>query len=62
MARRLFRIIENTLRDPFEGIGKPEALKGDLSGFWSRRLDSEHRLVYAVTADTVIVVQARHYY
>ena len=50
------------LRHPFEGIGKPGPLKGDLSGFWSRRIDREHRLVYRATATTLEVVQCRYQY
>ena len=46
MLKRIFRILEECCRTPFEGIGKPEALKGNLSGYWSRRIDEEHRLVY----------------
>ena len=45
---RINELIKDTLRSPFKGIGKPEALKGNLSGFWSRRITDEHRLVYAV--------------
>lgn len=46
ILKRIFRILEECCRTPFEGIGKPEALKGNLSGYWSRRIDEEHRLVY----------------
>lgn len=46
MAKRLLRLIEETARDPFGGIGKPEPLRGELSGWWSKRIDHEHRLVY----------------
>lgn len=60
--KRLVRLIEEARRDPFEGIGKPEPLKGDLAGFWSRRIDDEHRLVYGVTADEIIIAQARYHY
>jgi len=49
-------------RAPAVGAGKPERLKGDLSGYWSRRLDQEHRLVYTVDGDHLIIVQARHHY
>jgi toxin YoeB len=48
LAKRLFRLIEETQRDPFGGIGKPEPLKNELSGWWSRRIDGEHRLVGSV--------------
>ena len=53
--KRINKLIENTIRTPFEGIGKPERLKENLSGFWSRRIDDTHRLVYAVT-DTHITM------
>lgn len=59
LAQRLLRMIEETHRDPFGGIGKPEPLKGDLSGCWSKRIDNEHRLIYKVTDDTLIIVQCR---
>ncbi|MGW1890046.1 Txe/YoeB family addiction module toxin [Streptomyces sp. NPDC002004] len=62
MFKRLVRLIEEAQRDPFAGIGKPEPLKGDLAGFWSRRIDDEHRLVYGVTADEIIIAQARYHY
>jgi toxin YoeB len=62
MLRRLNRLIEATLREPFEGIGKPEPLQHVLSGCWSRRLDEEHRLVYLVDGDEVVVLQARYHY
>jgi toxin YoeB len=62
MLRRLNRLIEATLRRPFEGIGKPEPLQHVLSGCWSRRLDEEHRLVYLVDGDEVVVLQARYHY
>jgi toxin YoeB len=63
---RLNELIENVRRTPFKGIGKPEPLKGDLAGFWSRRLTREHRLVYVVEgqgdAQCIIVVQCRYHY
>lgn len=62
MLRKLNRLIEECLRHPSEGTGKPEPLKGDLSGFWSRRIDREHRLVYRVTAASLEIVQCRYYY
>jgi toxin YoeB len=60
--RRINRLIEEAARTPGEGIGKPERLRGDLSGYWSRRIDQEHRLVYAVDADVITVLQARYHY
>lgn len=62
MLDRVMRLIEECQRDPFGGIGKPEPLKGDLKGFWSRRIDDEHRLVYKVTAEFVIVYAALGHY
>jgi toxin YoeB len=49
-------------RDPCAGTGKPERRSGDLTGFWSRRIDQEHRLVYTVHADELAIVQARYHY
>ena len=60
--KRINRLIEEAARDPGAGTGKPERLSGDLSGFWSRRIDQEHRLVYTVERDQLIVVQARYHY
>lgn len=62
MVKRINRLIEDTLRDPFAGIGKPEPLRHVLQGSWSRRIDGEHRLVYMVEDDDVIVLQARYHY
>ena len=62
MLRKLNRLIEECLRHPFEGTGKPEPLKGDLAGFWSRRIDREHRLVYRVTATAIEIAQCRYHY
>ena len=62
MLRRVLRLIEEARRTPFEGAGKPEALRRNLSGFWSRRIDDEHRLVYLVTTQEVIVIAARYHY
>ena len=64
-AKRLQRInelIRAIQRDPFTGIGKPEPLRGNWSGFWSRRIDREHRLVHAVENDTVLIAQCRFHY
>ncbi|SAI59445.1 Toxin YoeB [Bordetella ansorpii] len=56
------RLLEECRRDPFKGTGKPEPLKGELSGFWSRRIDQENRLVYLPEGGTIYVVQARRHY
>ena len=60
--KRINRLIEATLRDPFVGIGKPEALKENLSGFYSRRIDAEHRLVYAVEEKSIVIISCRYHY
>jgi len=59
---RINRLIEATLRDPFVGIGKPEALKENLSGFYSRRIDAQHRLVYAVEEKSIVIISCRYHY
>ena len=59
---RLNRLLDDTLRDPFSGIGKPESLRHVLSGCWSRRIDEEHRLVYLVDGDDLVILQARYHY
>ena len=62
MAKRVTRLIGEIQRDPFTGIGKPEPVKGDLSGYWSRRIDDEHRLVYRVGDREVRILKARYHY
>ncbi|MFJ5259398.1 Txe/YoeB family addiction module toxin [Streptomyces sp. NPDC088387] len=62
MVRRVVRLIGEIQRDPFNGIGKPEPLKGDLSGYWSRRIDDEHRLVYRADDKQVKILKARYHY
>ena len=62
IATRIVRLVENITRDPFEGLGKPEPLRHDLTGFWSRRITDEHRLVYAVDEKRVLIAQARYHY
>lgn len=61
-ARRAFDLIEAILRDPCDGIGKPEALKYLAPNTWSRRLTQEHRIVYLVSADRIDFLQARYHY
>ena len=61
-ALRTLRLVEAVLRDPFDGPGKPERLRGQLSGNWSRRIDQEHRLVYRVEAKWVFFLAARYHY
>ncbi len=60
--KRINALIKESLRTPFEGIGKPEALLGDLSGFWSRRIDEKNRLVYEVTDAAITIISCRYHY
>jgi len=62
MVRRINELIQETSRSPYEGIGKPEPLKHTLSGFWSRRINDEHRMVYRVTAHNLEIAQLRFHY
>lgn len=61
-AIRLLRLVREILKDPFGGISKPEPLKRELAGLWSRRLTQEHRVVYEVVKNEVRFLQARHHY
>jgi len=61
-ALRIFKLIEAVMRDPFQGIGKPEPLKSLGSGVWSRRITQEHRLVYVVSQDRIDFIQGRYHY
>ena len=61
-ARRIARLIEEIQRDPFTGIGKPQPLKGELSGYRSRRIDDEHRLVYRADGNAIKILKARYHY
>lgn len=58
LLKRINLLIKDTCRAPFEGIGKPEPLKVDLSGYWSRRITDEHRLIYSATANELIVINS----
>ncbi|CAI4165523.1 ribosome-dependent mRNA interferase toxin YoeB [Alteromonas macleodii] len=60
--RRINKLISDVKRSPFEGIGKPEPLKENLSGFWSRRIDDTNRLVYAVDDTAITVISCRYHY
>lgn len=60
--KRINALIADVLRTPFEGIGKPEALRENLSGFWSRRIDQANRLVYAVDTEHITVISCRYHY
>ena len=60
--KRINLLIKDIDRNPFEGIGKPEPLKANLQGYWSRRIDSEHRLVYAVENKEIVYISFRFHY
>jgi len=60
--KRINKLINDTKRSPFEGIGKPEPLKENLSGFWSRRVDESNRLVYAVNDSHITIISCRYHY
>ena len=60
--KRINTLIEATAREPFEGIGKPEALRGDLTGYWSKRIDDVNRLIYQVTDAELIIFNCRFHY
>ncbi len=62
VLKRINKLIAEIQRDPFEGIGKPKPLKHQLSGFWSRRIDERHRLVYAMENETLLIAQCRDHY
>jgi toxin YoeB len=62
ILRRINELFRDTMRAPFQGIGKPEPLKGKLAGWWSRRINQEHRLVYKVEKDMLVILQCRYHY
>lgn len=62
MIKKINLLIRDIKRTPFAGIGKPEGLKHDLAGFWSRRMDLEHRLVYEVKTNEITIISCRFHY
>lgn len=62
LLKKINGLIKEIRRTPYQGMGKPEALRENLSGFWSRRINQEHRLVYKVEADAVFILQCRYHY
>ncbi|MCO5760037.1 MAG: Txe/YoeB family addiction module toxin [Chromatiaceae bacterium] len=62
ILKRINTLIADALRTPFAGIGKPEALRENLSGLWSRRIDQTNRLVYAVDAEQITIISCRYHY
>jgi toxin YoeB len=62
ILKKINQLIRDIQRNPFDGIGKPEALKNNLGGFWSRRITDEHRIVYCIHDDDLIIAQCRGHY
>ena len=62
LLKRINALIKDTQRNPFGGLGKPEPLKSDLSGYWSRRINAEHRLVYSVSETELTIISCRYHY
>lgn len=62
VLKRINLLIKETMREPFEGIGKPEPLKANFSGWWSRRITGEHRLVYKAEGERLIIMKCRYHY
>ncbi len=62
LLKRINDLIRDAQRSPFRGLGKPEPLKGELSGYWSRRINAEHRLVYGVPETELTIISCRHHY
>ena len=62
MVERINKLIRETQQEPFAGVGKPEPLKHALSGYWSRRINDEHRMVYRVEGDALMIAQLRFHY
>ena len=62
ILRRINKLIKETQRDPFDGIGRPEPFRHSLAGYWSRRINDEHRIVYKVTDTALLIAQLRYHY
>ncbi len=62
ILKRINTLIKEIQRNPYEGIGKPEPLKYDFSGYWSRRINDEHRIVYQIKQDSLLIAQLRYHY
>lgn len=62
LLKRINLLIRDVLRTPFQGVGKPEPLKANLAGYWSRRISDEHRLVYSATSEEVTIIACRYHY
>ena len=62
MMKKIIQLLENIQQSPYEGLGKPEALKHQLQGHWSRRIDAEHRLIYRIDDVAIIIISCRYHY
>jgi len=62
ISKKIDKLIKESFREPFKGIGKPEKLKGNLSGYWSRRITQEHRLIYKYENNILIIASCRFHY
>ncbi len=62
ILKKINELIKDIQKTPFDGLGKPEALKFNLNGFWSRRINYEHRLVYKIEDESIIIIQCRYHY
>jgi toxin YoeB len=60
--KRIITLIKDITRNPYQGLGKPEALKHELQGYWSRHIDDEHRLVYKIENETIIIISCKYHY
>ena len=60
--KRIVNLIKDISRNPYQGLGKPEALKHELQGYWSRRIDDEHHLVYKIESDRLIIISCKYHY
>lgn len=61
ITKRIDKLINDTVRNPFSGLGKPEPLQHDLAGFWSKKINEEHRMVYGVTQSAIQIIQLRYH-
>jgi toxin YoeB len=62
ILKKINALIKDIKREPFDGLGKPESLKYELSGCWSRRITDEHRLVYEMSLDSIVIISCRYHY
>ncbi len=62
ILKKIADLFSAILKDPYKGIGKPEGLKANLKGFWSRRINDEHRIVYTITSDSIIIISCLSHY